>query len=114
MSQEEHQFGDGRLRGAVVPADHTGLHQLVTGFVAFHFNGSCAALSDVYDYDTLFAGSVQAAEEPFFTGSIAGTVGFKNNRFQPFGGKHGIHYVLLNAGKEFQHGNVGVQQIMGL
>ena len=61
MPQKEHQLGYGRFRCAVISADNSCLHQLVTGFIALHFNSAGTALGDVDNDDALFAGIMQAA-----------------------------------------------------
>ena len=60
-AQKEHQLGYGRFRCAVISADNSCLHQVVTGFIALHFNGAGTALGDVDNDDALFAGIMQAA-----------------------------------------------------
>ena len=71
MSKQEHEFGDGRFRRTVVTAYHAGLHQLVAGFITFHFYNSGTTLGDIDNHDSLFACLLQAVYEPFFAGSIA-------------------------------------------
>lgn len=114
MPQEEHEFGDGTFGGTVIAADDTCLEKLQTGFVTSHLDGATLALGDVDDDNATFAGFFQLADEPFFLGGIAGTESLEDNGFQAGNMKHGVDNAFLDAGKEGEHYDIGVEKVVRL
>ena len=114
MPQEEHEFGDGTFGGTVIAADDACLEKLQTGFVTSHLDGATLALGDVDDDNATFAGFFQLADEPFFLGGIAGTEGLEDNSFQAGNMEHGVDDAFLDAGKEGEHYDIGVEKVVRL
>lgn len=114
VSQKEHELSDSTFGGTVIAADDTCLKKMKSGFVASHFDGTALALGDVDDDNATFAGFFQLADEPFFLGGIAGTEGLEDYGFQTGNMKHGIDNAFLNAGKERENYDIGVEKVVRL
>lgn len=84
------------------------------GFVPTHFDCSALALGDVDDGDAAFGGFLEPTDEPFFLRSIARPEGLEDNSLEARDAKHGVDDALLNAGKEGEHDDVGVEEVVRL
>ena len=71
FAEEVHEFGGDAFDGAVVAVDDAALEELLSGFVACHFDGSFGALGDVDDDGAALAGGLQFLDEPGFLRGVA-------------------------------------------
>ena len=109
VTKEKHEFGHCTFGGAVIAC----LKKFQSGFVASHFNCAALALGDINNNDATFGSFFQLTDEPVFLRGVSGTKGFEYDGFQTGDVENGVDDAFLDAGKEGEHDDVCVEQIMG-
>ena len=113
VTEEEHQFGEHRLGGAVVSAHHAGVLELAARAVAAHLHGAAHALAHIHDNDALVYRLLEQVEEPLLDRRVARPEGLEHYPLQSRNVQYRADGLLRDAGEEFQHHDVGVHQVVG-
>lgn len=77
--EDVHQFGDGRLGGHVMAAEHADPLQAESRFVEFHHDPTAPALRDVEDDQSPVDRLFEYADEPFAGRGVSCAEGFEHD-----------------------------------
>ena len=110
MAQEEHEFGDGAFRGAVISAYHTRLDERQTRLVESHLHASGLALRDVDEEDATAGGFLQFVGKPLQAWGIACPEGTQYYGAQAGDVEHTVYEALLDAREEGENHDVGIHE----
>ena len=114
MSEEEHQFGECALGGAVIAADDTGFEELTPRLVAFHLHAARLALCDVDDDHAAPCRLLDELDEPWLLRGVARAESLHDHGLQPGGAEHRGDDAFLDAREEGEHHDVRVEQVVRL